>query len=221
MTPELEPLEPFASSLLHQERQVGPIVDVEARSRVLQRLEQPLILSPAGAASKGALLTVTHSLPFGLAMLATGALLGAGATMFLRPATVVTVEVPVVVHEAPPVVQTPEPAVAQTEPVKQPTASLKVTRPALAPTPVAGEQALLETVRSALLSRRFDEALTSLERYQREFPTGAMTEEHDALEVQALSLGSHPEQARARAERFRQRYPNSIFLPAVNAVSPR
>jgi len=218
-----EPLDSFSQGLLDEERQVGPIVDVAARARLFARLDLAMAAVPVAASVAPAVAHVAAgSLKLGLTMLATGALLGSGVTAVLMPRKTVIVERVVVQKQPPvvdlvPVIATPSVVVAVGPKPRPPRVTPKVMPPA---STLVAEQALLEMVRSALLSRRFDEALATLDRYSREFSQGALSEEHDALEVQALSLGEHPDQARARARAFRQRYPDSIFLPAVDAVSP-
>ena len=56
--------------------------------------------------------------------------------------------------------------------------------------------------------------------YDTSHPRGRMTEERDALLIQALFASDRGEEARALATRFKARYPNSLLLPAV-ADTPR
>jgi hypothetical protein len=44
-----------------------------------------------------------------------------------------------------------------------------------------------------------------------------LTEEREALAVKALLLAGRDDEARQRAARFRERYPQSLFLPALEA----
>ena len=62
-------------------------------------------------------------------------------------------------------------------------------------------------------------AITSLTEHQTRFPSGRLTEERELLFVQALAGMGDAEAAQARASAFAERFPGSIFLPAVRAVS--
>jgi hypothetical protein len=50
------------------------------------------------------------------------------------------------------------------------------------------------------------------------FPAGKLTEEREAIAVQALVVLHRTEEARARAARFQQRYPGSVLAPSVAAA---
>lgn len=94
---------------------------------------------------------------------------------------------------------------------------------ALAPTrdeALADENALITQAQSALARGRAGEALTALRDHQRRFPSGRFVEEREAMTVQALARTGQTEQARARAERFYTRYPNSLLTRAVRAAVP-
>jgi len=84
------------------------------------------------------------------------------------------------------------------------------------------EQELIDVARAALARGRGKEALASVTEHARRFPGGALTEEREALAVQALALGGDMDAARQRAARFRARFPRSIFEPSVTrALEPR
>lgn len=80
------------------------------------------------------------------------------------------------------------------------------------------ERALLDVARSAFGRGQSDEALAALARHERLFPDGQLDEEREALAVRALVMGERGDAARARAARFRRRYPGSVMLPAVEAA---
>jgi hypothetical protein len=83
------------------------------------------------------------------------------------------------------------------------------------------ERALVETARSAVARGDGSAALQATSEHARTFPNGRLVEEREALAVQALVLAGRRDEARARAERFRQRYPNGLFLPVVDAAIGR
>jgi outer membrane protein assembly factor BamD (BamD/ComL family) len=80
------------------------------------------------------------------------------------------------------------------------------------------ERALLDAARVALVSGDTDTALRALDQHSRTFPRPMLGEERDALFVQALVRAGRYDQARARAEAFRRRNPQSLFLTAVDAA---
>jgi hypothetical protein len=82
---------------------------------------------------------------------------------------------------------------------------------------LAAERALLDVARSAFGRGEGDEALAALARHEKLFPGGQLAEEREALTVRSLVLAGHQREARARAARFRKRYPTSVMLPAVEA----
>jgi hypothetical protein len=83
--------------------------------------------------------------------------------------------------------------------------------------PSTGESALLQRAQSAL-ARDPARALALTEQHRRSFPAGALSEEREAIAIQALRrLGREPE-ARARAARFETKYPNSVHRSRVRAT---
>ena len=83
---------------------------------------------------------------------------------------------------------------------------------------LAAERTLLDIARLAFGRGEGDEALAALARHERLFPNGQLAEEREALAVRSLVLTQRLDQARARAARFRRRYPASVMLPAVEAA---
>lgn len=112
----------------------------------------------------------------------------------------------------------PRPRVAEAELAPSP-------RAARAPSPtddLAAERALLEVVRAAVARDHPDVALDAIRRHERDFPRGELTEEREGLRVIALVRAGHRDEARARADRFRARWPRSVLLRAIDAVlTPR
>jgi outer membrane protein assembly factor BamD (BamD/ComL family) len=93
-------------------------------------------------------------------------------------------------------------------------------RPAVPPSStasLAAERLLLDQARAALSAGNTDEALASTDMHARRFAHPQLGEEREALGIQALVGGGRYDEARARAARFRATWPNSLFLPAVDA----
>ena len=80
------------------------------------------------------------------------------------------------------------------------------------------ERVWLERAHTALQRSLAEDAWEALEGHRREFPAGALVEEREALSVQAQLQRGRPEEARAAALRFRDRFPDSVLLPGVEAA---
>ena len=141
--------------------------------------------------------------------------LGWRATQAPAPPRVVHVE------PKPPAESAPTPPVHADDvppPSPAPTSTSGPTSAAAAPRDsLPAERALLDIARSAFGRGQSDEALAALARHEARFPPGQLAEEREALAVRSLVLGGHTSEARARAARFRKRYPTSVMLPAVEA----
>jgi hypothetical protein len=90
-------------------------------------------------------------------------------------------------------------------------------RPSLADT-YALELAILRRARAAVASENFAAALDAVGEHQRRFPEGNLREERDALRVKALSGMGKSDEARAAAERFRERFPESVLAPRLEGT---
>jgi hypothetical protein len=145
-------------------------------------------------------------------------------------------------HEAPlqaaPVAPAPEafpPAVPETlaethapsRPANAPRApSVKGTASAeLAPAPdlprttesarLAEQQALLDQARASLRRGDGSGALAVIAGHESLYPVTEFAEERAAIRILALVMSGRGSEARAHAERFRERFPTSLFLPAI------
>jgi hypothetical protein len=128
----------------------------------------------------------------------------------------------VYVDRSPPATSAPPPAATTSAaPLASGPAPTSPQAPASAPASpgesLAAERALLDVARSAFGRGEGDEALAALARHERLFPGGQLAEEREALAVRSLILARRASEARARAARFRKRYPTSVMLPAVEA----
>jgi hypothetical protein len=73
-------------------------------------------------------------------------------------------------------------------------------------------------LRSALTRQDGAAALDALTQHERRFPSGILVQEREAMTVRALILLGRTEDARVRADRFRDRFPDSVLLPSVEAL---
>ncbi len=87
---------------------------------------------------------------------------------------------------------------------------------------LTAERALVERARVALSRHQGTMALDALAEHEATFPRGRLVEEREALRVRALVDAGHTAEAETKARAFRARWPNSVFLSAVDlAVVPR
>jgi hypothetical protein len=56
--------------------------------------------------------------------------------------------------------------------------------------------------------------------HERRYPNGLLVQEREVMAVRALALLGRSEEAHARADRFRSRFPSSLLLPALGVRSP-
>lgn len=90
-----------------------------------------------------------------------------------------------------------------------------------APAPVDtrdAERAMLANAQAELRAGHGAAALETLHRYSGTFVPAHFEEERDALEVRALLHNNERDVAQAHARRFLERYPGSLFTPAVSAA---
>ncbi|MCA9607617.1 MAG: hypothetical protein KC619_18545 [Myxococcales bacterium] len=84
------------------------------------------------------------------------------------------------------------------------------------------EMALLSRAQTALQRGLGQSALDALAEHRRRFPRGQLTEEREALVVQALARAGRDDEAAEAARRFEARYPSSLLRPVVRqAVGAR
>ncbi len=242
----LPPLPPDLAALVSAEIE-APSAGAAVRTRVAVRLAtsiatgipgaagpEPSSIDPASAATSGGT-GLAQALAAKPAVLATVAFaLGAGSGIGVytwaqdsRPPP------PAVTAPAPEPQPAPQPNPVVTPlPVAQADADTKLTpppAPPAVPTPkriavnrdrsLAAERAAIEQARTALSRGDAAGALVSLRRHRKRFARGRLSEERDALFVQALVRAGRPGQARRHATRFKKRYPKSLFGPVVDAAA--
>jgi hypothetical protein len=83
---------------------------------------------------------------------------------------------------------------------------------------LAAESALLDVARTALAAGDGERALDAVQRHEASFPRGLLTEEREALGIRALLALGRTSEAKGRVALFRTRYPESLFLPAVESA---
>jgi hypothetical protein len=162
---------------------------------------------------------------------AAGAAIHASVTSLPAP-SVVYVEVPVL---ASPTTAASLPAPASTlSPVLPPALPMLSPSPApalssaptLTPSPAPAvplaqldaERVLLDEARGALAHGDGTKAVDALERHERSYPRPILGEEREAILVEALVGAGRSDEARARADTFRRKYPHSLFATAVDAA---
>jgi hypothetical protein len=79
------------------------------------------------------------------------------------------------------------------------------------------ERAILDIAKVALGRGDASSALTRIEEHARAFPRGALSEEREALAIQALASSGRVSEAKTRAARFAKSFPRSVLLPAIQA----
>jgi hypothetical protein len=150
---------------------------------------------------------------------AAGALLHAALSRPPPPAVVyVDRPIPVAVAPAPAtlssVAPSPEIAVAPS-PASSATLS---SAPSAGPSQLAAERAFLDRARADLVAGEPARALEQLAKHRRSFLNPILAEERDAMEVEALARAGRGAEARARAEAFEKKSPDSLFLPTVSSA---
>jgi hypothetical protein len=79
------------------------------------------------------------------------------------------------------------------------------------------ERALLDVARTALGRGDGENALRATAEHGRKFPRGILSEEREAMSIQALRLLHRDDEAQVGLEKFRARFPSSLIRPALEA----
>ena len=83
---------------------------------------------------------------------------------------------------------------------------------------LTAERQLLDVARGALEREEPQVALGAIARHERRYPNGALAQEREAIAIRALVLLGRTTEARARADRFRSRFPQSLLLPTIEST---
>jgi hypothetical protein len=226
MSDELDPIEPSLGELFAAER-TRDAAPAAAKARVAAKLAGAFAAGVAGAAAAKAVapgMTAASAASSGLALkllaaLAVGAVIGGGVVAVARPPQVFYVDRIVSAPASAPPGVVSVPVVAPAPAVSEmPSATPSAAPPASTKVDIAAERALLDVARTALGRGDGAHALEAVDRHAHEFPRGQLTEEREAIAVQALAkLGRCPE-ARKRGQAFKTRYTNSVLAPVVDAA---
>jgi hypothetical protein len=228
MMEPLPPPDPELGTLLQQLRAMEP-APPEVRARARARLMGAAAVVGSGGGPAG--VRAGRSVLSGKAAVAAlaflvGGVAGAGLYAMMRPTPaprVVYVERPAAPRDAPtaappspaPVAEpVPNPAAAGAPPLSA--ASVGTARTGSRVSQLSAERALLDEARAALSTGDPSQALDRLERHRRTFPAPILGEERDALRVEALAKEGHGDEARAAADAFRRRWPDSLFSSVVD-----
>jgi hypothetical protein len=227
------PIEPELDALLDRERARKP--PEAALERVWSRVTLSVaagapVHAPSGRSGGGDSPWVApHAKTLIALAFVAGAAAGAGIHAALLPSRSAPVDSrpsptpsePAPVSTPPP---TPElnvsaaPAPVPPPPIARPTRTTAASAAAPPVSSLSAEREVLDKARVALAAGDGPGALASIDEHTRRFPRPQLVEEREALAVQALVVQGRYDEARVRAARFRSAWPNSLFLPAVEAT---
>jgi hypothetical protein len=83
----------------------------------------------------------------------------------------------------------------------------------------ATELRLLRRAQSAFAQRDFTKALTVIAEHTRNFPSGRLSEEREALRIQSLAGSGRADEARHATSAFAKRFPRSVLLPRLQQLT--
>jgi hypothetical protein len=224
VTEPMPPIDPRVLELLREESHASRDVRARAKGRLLGAVAAPLGHQTGGdkGPSSGALLARKATV---IAFLVGGVVGGAlhAAWMKRPPERVVYVDRVVPALPAPPAAAGATPSLAAGDPAVPSVGSVAVPSPPSSAPPsrssqLTAERAILDEARQALAHGDPARALDRVELHRRSFPSPLLAEERDAMWVQALVKAGRSDDARARGEAFRKRFPDSLFSPAVESA---
>ncbi len=239
---DIPPLDDDVRALVRRAASVDP-APAEAKARVLERVIH-VVGPPGGGGGDGGASGSggTHGPdPSGAAMrfvrrllpLAASFALGGGVVavaMHRAPEARRFVDAPVVSVDRPPAA---DPIAERSGDGKNPGVSgqpqASTPPPAIAPVSrpppsspsrdqLTAERQLLDLARGALEREEPQAALDATARHERGYPNGALAQEREAIAIRALALLGRTTEARARADRFRSRFPQSLLLPTIEST---
>jgi hypothetical protein len=217
VTDSIPPLDADVLAALRSSPPVPPEVRARAKARLLDSI------ATAGGAAAGGTRGIGQAGARRVAIAFLGGALVGGAlhAAWMRPpgAKVIYVDRPA---PPPPSVDLTPSRLPSSAPVPSSAPSAIPLPPSSAPTlrlsQLAAERAILDEARRALAQGDAGQALDRLERHRRMFSSPQLAEERDAMWIQALIKADRREEARARGEAFRKRYPDSLFSSAVDSA---
>ncbi len=122
----------------------------------------------------------------------------------------------------------PSARMAAPRPPAQPTASHaaaapRVVSPSKPSEPSRGQLAdelrLIERARTALGAKDPEAALSAVRDHERHHPAGQLVQERERIYVQALAETGHADEARARRDAFRERFPSGLLRLSVERAA--
>jgi type IV secretory pathway VirB10-like protein len=208
-----------------------PELDNSSASNLLDGANAGTELASAGAATSGSIaakVTLTLALALG-AVAGTYVLSTRDSSVTEAPAAIPAASdtpAPRAVGLAPPAqppapepAHEPEPApLAGPEPARL-TASSALPAAQERASTLAQESALLADARAKLRSGSAGEALRLLQQSQQRFPRAVLHEEREVVTIEALAASGDRASARARAQRFLDRHPDSAHAEKVRGFS--
>lgn len=224
-------LDPWLAALIRQERArrgPPPALKAQVLERIRGSLQSAAVLSerePRAADPKvNPRTTLAYVSTLALALVGAGALLASRMSSPPRSAAIVAIP-----SAAPSVVAaiahgpTADPPVAATSPsATTATEAARTVTPQRSGSSTAGhlyaEQDLLDRARTLLLQGEPAAALKIIEIHRRRFPHGVLSEERDALRIEALGNAGRTDEACRAAQAFHGAYPGSLLARAVADV---
>jgi hypothetical protein len=238
MTDEPEPLDSDVRAMLETALPMTAVPD-PLRARILSKVEARIRLLPGGGGqgSEGAGAPQT-GLSGPSAWVASHPWIAVSAAFVLGGAAAMGIrgepQERVVYVERPGEIRAPSPAPRATPSASHDTVSVEALPVAEAPPKptalatanpsldtgerLAAESAVLDVARTALAAGDGERALDAVQRHEATFPRGLLTEEREALGIRALLALGRTSEAKGRVALFRTRYPESLFLPAVESA---
>lgn len=218
---------PETLSALFAAERAAPLADLATPALVRAKLDASIGTAPLGAATatKSALLAAKVLMGIAL-VVGVGAIATRTRTQASRPAPVAAVvtpmtETPTLAPIAPPPeLVAPEEPMPAAPPVRPAAVHRPKTAPrvAIAAEPVPSQTELLRDAWSAMATGDAKRALALVLRDEQLHPRGALDEERDALEVEALARLRRFDEARSARDKFLARYPSSIHRTRVRAI---
>lgn len=232
---EAPPIPEDVATALAAERQ-RPGVDAMTRARLRARISTSLLAGPSSgtppdvspeAGSSGLLgkLRLVHPAVTGVVGLILGAAGGAALQARLdapaaapeRAPVVVAVSAPRTIEAAPTILAPAASGSVSPAVAARPSSTVEPVASAPSAPKLTAERALLDVAHSELANGHAASALDALGRHADRFPRGVYREEREALAIRSLRALGRSDEAERRLVAFKTRYPNSLFLPTVDA----
>jgi hypothetical protein len=224
-------LDPWLAALIRQERArrgPPPVLKAQVLERIRASLQPAAVLPQQGSRAGNPRViprtTLAYVSTLALALIGASALLAGRMSSIARNASVVVVPSAassVVVATAhgpaadPPVAATPATAhtAAEAAPTVAPHRSASSTT-----WHFYAEQELLDRARTLLLEGEPAAALKAIDVHRRRFPQGVLSEERDALQIEALGSAGRTDEGCRAARAFHGAHPGSLLGRAVEDV---